>query len=373
MKSVKWIKFKSIIRQNSYALFIVFAWFVANYVAFYLLTHNLIESLLILFYFKAHNSLYGNFYDNFSDFIIFGIVFSLITVELFRKYNPTDTCRKLAKEYENHAIVIGYNEIGKRIVDYLKEKKVPVVIIEKNKAVVEEFIEKGEPLIVDDAMHLDALIDAGVVKAKAIFIMADRLELLMVTCSHIRELNKSCKLICRIFEDDVAEIIGKTYYARTISTSQYSADIILEKIKKNNYRNIVLMGLNHITARLLKSFKDMPEINYYIIEEDEEIIEDLLLDSALNNLIMGDPKELTVLEKARIKDADCVVNIQKDIYKNILITRRIRDFNAKCKIISSFTLESLAEVLMSPPFNVEALECSKNALESMIQKGIVKF
>ncbi|MFX0136600.1 MAG: hypothetical protein ACFFDN_23380, partial [Candidatus Hodarchaeota archaeon] len=77
MSSKKFIKFKSILRQNSIAFSIVFIWFIINYSYFALTTSDYIEGLLILFYFKTHESLYGNFYERFSELIIFGLLFSL--------------------------------------------------------------------------------------------------------------------------------------------------------------------------------------------------------------------------------------------------------------------------------------------------------
>ena len=119
MTSKNYIKFKSIIKQNSYAIIIVILWFLCNYIAFSFITYDFIEAFLILFFFKVNSSLYGCFYANFSEFIIFGLLFSLITIDLFRKYNPVDTSRKLAMSHTDHVVIIGYNHIGQRIANFL--------------------------------------------------------------------------------------------------------------------------------------------------------------------------------------------------------------------------------------------------------------
>ncbi len=365
------IKLKTVFRQNATAFFVVFLWFVCNYIYFSLVTGNFIESGLILFYFKPHDSLYGNFYANFSEFVIFGLIFSLITIELFRKYNPVDTCRELAKGYSNHAVIIGYNHVGKRIAEFLKEKGKSVVIIEKDSDKLSELVDKEQPLVNDDALLLDTLKDAGVANAKAVYVMTDNIEVQMVVNAHVRKLNKTCKLITRVFEDDIGEVISKAYNATLISTSKFAASVIFEKIQKHQYRNILLIGMNHITTRLMHKFKSLPEIQYKTIEEDEELIEEMLVER--NCVIQGDPKDLAILEQADIKNVDCVVITNPDVTSTSLITKRIRDFNMNCKIIARFFLDSVAEILEKSPFRAEVISSSMDTLKIMNKKGLLDF
>jgi len=361
-----------LLKQNIIGFFIVITWFLANYLIFIIISGDYFRSLLIIFFFDKHDSNYGNFYAAFSDFVIFGIVFSVITVGLFRRYNPVEACRELAGHYRNHAVVIGYNHIGQRIIKYLREfMGLDVVVVDFDRETIVELIENGEPVVNDNALYIETLEDAGVSNAKAVFVMSDNLELLMVVCANVRELNDKCKLICRIFEDDFAEVISKTYNAQIISTSKYSADVILEKIEKGNYKNILLVGLNHITARLIKKLKESPEIKFQCIEEDEEVIEDMAIDDFC--FVVGDPKEISVLEQVKLNEIDCVINVNKDVTCNILITRRIRDLNPSCKIIARFFNDSVAEILEQPPFNVEVISSSKEALEIMVSKGLLNF
>ncbi|MFX0056731.1 MAG: NAD-binding protein [Candidatus Hodarchaeota archaeon] len=374
MKSIgsrKIIKLKSVIKQNSLAFSVVLIWFLGNFLFFILVTLDFPETMLILFYFKAHESLYGNFYANFSEFIIFGVLFSLITIDLFRKYNPVDTCRKLAKSYSNHVVIIGYNHIGQRVAEYLKEIGEHCVIIEKRKEVIQDLIENEQPVINDDALNLDTLFDAGVDKAKAVMIMSDNLEVQFVLNAEVRQINKSCKLICRIFEDDISDLIMKTYNAKIISTSKFAADIIYEKIIKRRYRKILLIGMNHITARLIEKFRTMPNIEYQVIEENEEHIEDIALD--MEPIIIGDPKDYTLLKKIKVEDFDYIINLIPNVTESILIIKRIREFNKSCKILARFFNDSVAEILEKAPFNTKVISSSKYTLKNMIKRGLMQF
>jgi hypothetical protein len=204
-------------------------------------------------------------------------------------------------------------------------------------------------------------------KAKAIFILTDDLEILLVACSTIRRYNKSCKLICRIFQDDIAQVIADNFNAKTISTSKYAAEVIIEEIEEKQYKNIIIIGLTHISVRLMEDIRNMDRnINYYIIEEDEEKIEEYIFEGS-EHIIIGDPREYLLLKKAHIKEADLIINTNQEIGSSILITKRIRDLNPECKIISRIFPENIAEIISRSPFKSEVISSSKTTLKIMIK------
>ncbi len=365
------IKAKSVFIQNLSAFLIVIFWFIINYIIFFIQTIDPIDSLFILFYFREPKTSLELFYSSFTEFLIFGLVFSLITIELFRKYNPTETCRQLARTIKDHSVIIGYNHIGRRIANCLQERGKKVVIVEKKKKLVHELIECECAVVNDDALNMETLRDAGVNNAKAVYVMSDNLEIQFVVNSNIRQLNKSCKLFCRIFEDDIAEVIAKTYNATIISTSKYTADVLIEKIQKKGYSNILLIGINHISVRLIIEIKKIPNVKLMIIEEDEEILE--LMNIPKSSVILGDPKDTSNLEKVDIKNIDFIFNSDRDPTNSILITKRIRELNQNCKVYSRFFQDSVADVLEQPPFNSKVISSSKYALKLMSRKGMLEF
>ncbi len=371
MPSKIYIKLKSILIQNSYVFIILILWFLCNYIAFLILTNDFIEAFFILFFFKNHPSMYGNFYANFSEFIIFGLVFSLVTIDLFRKYNPADTCRKLAMSHSNHVVIIGYNHIGQRIADFLKEKGESVVIIERKKEIIQNLIDNEEAVVNGDALNFEVLLDAGIDKAKAVLIMSDNLEVLMVITAHVRQLNKRCKLVCRVFEDDIGELISKTYNAEIISTSKFTAEIIIAKIIKNHYKNILLIGMNNITARLMKRLENLTYINFCLIEENEELIEDYSF--WRDNIVVGDPKDHQILNKVGIENVDFIFNSIPVVTESILIIRRIREINKNCKIYARFFNDNVAELLEKHPFSTKVISSSKYTLNVIEKKGLLNL
>lgn len=366
----KLIKFKILVKQNILAFSIILLWFFANLISFTILAGDLTEAFLILFYFQTHSSLYGNFYANFSEFIIFGVVFSLITIELFRKYNPVTTSREISKKFMDHAVIIGYSHIGKRISDYFTKMDIPHVIIEEDYKKVESLINQEKAVINDNPLDKKTLKDAGVPNARAVYIMDDNLELQMVVNAEIRDLNKGCRLIDRIFEDEIAEVIASTYNAHTISTSRFAADVLFEKVRKRHYENVLLIGLNHISSRLINHFEKKPYIEFKIIEEDQEKIEDLMVSNE-KQLMMGDPKDVKILQSLNIENFDCIINTISKVTESIVITKRIRDLNRSCKIFARFFQDSIAKVLEKSPFNAEVISSSYDTLNNMIDKGLL--
>jgi Trk K+ transport system NAD-binding subunit len=356
--------------QNLQALMAVVLWFLVNLIYFYYVTNSFIESVLILLYFKSHDSLYGHFYDAFTEFIIFGLLFGLITIELFRKYNPEVTSREISKKYSDHVVIIGYTHIGERIANYLTEHRVEHVIIEEDRNLVDDLITQEKPIINDSPLSIQTLEDAGIQKAKTVYITSGNFEVQMVVNHNVRKLNPECKIVARIFQDDIGELISKTYNVEIISTSKYASEVILEKVK-HKYNNVLIIGLNHISMRLMAEFDKLPDIKYNLIEEDYECIKDFTDDESM--IIIGDPKELANLQKVNIDKIECVINTISEVKESILITKRVRELNRKCKIISRFFLDSIANILEKEPFEAEVISSSKDTLNIMIQKGLLEF
>ncbi|MFX1258861.1 MAG: NAD-binding protein [Promethearchaeota archaeon] len=371
MISKKITKIKIVLKQNYLPLLIFISWFIVNFFIFFVQTNDFVDSLQILFYLRVPKNSYELFYSSFTEFIIFGLIFSLVTIELFRKYNPATTSREISKKYSDHAVIIGYTHIGKRIADYLKSQEIEYVIIEEDYDLIEDLITNEEAVVNDTPLSFQTLEDAGIKKARVVYIMDDDFEIQMVVNHNVRKLNQNVKIITRIFQDDIAEVISKTYNSEIISTSKYASEVIFNKILKGNYQNLLLIGLNHISKRLIKRVKDKSYLKYCLIEQDEELLADLTQVDL--NIICGDPKELSILQKADIEKIDCVINTNPDVKSSILVTKKIRDLNRTCKIISRFFLDSIAEILEKAPFRSEVISSSKHTLELMIEKNMLRF
>ncbi|MFX0096829.1 MAG: NAD-binding protein, partial [Candidatus Hodarchaeota archaeon] len=239
----RFVKFKILLRHNWFAIAIIALWFAANFLAFYVWTgFNIMEALLITFYFTEMQTYYGNFYSVLSGFVIFGILFSFITIELYRKYNPKETSLILARAMKDHTVVIGYSHLGHRIREFLVQNRKKYVIIEEDEELVSDLIEEEEP-IVTGKMSIDLLRDARIERAKLVLITKRDLETQVVAAGLIRDLNKECRVICRFFDDSIAEVIEKTYHSQTISTSRFASEYILSEYMLDNSGKILVKNV----------------------------------------------------------------------------------------------------------------------------------
>lgn len=91
-------------------------------------------------------------------------------IELYRRRNVL----KNLKTYSNHYIVCGYGEVGQRVVEELHRNQIPVVVIDNNEEVLLYCREMSIPHLDMDAMEEDALIEAGVERAKGLASMVNR-------------------------------------------------------------------------------------------------------------------------------------------------------------------------------------------------------
>ncbi|MHA1271587.1 MAG: NAD-binding protein [Candidatus Helarchaeota archaeon] len=360
------IKLKILFNQNWYIFSFFIGWYIINSIVFYMMTSNLIDTLLILFFFTSHPSLYGNFYPVISEFVIFGILFSLITTGLYRKYNPKHTSLTLARSRKNHVIIIGYDHLGRRIRDYLDKIGIKWVIIEPNENLISDLIRREDSVIVDKAYSLQVLNDASIQKAKLVITTNNDLETLIVATSIIRDVNKKCKIVCRCFDDSIAQILEKRFMCKTISTSKYTAELIETDIKNLGIKKLTIIGYTNTSKRLLSIFK-MLGIEYTLIEKNRQKVADILDDEPV---LVGDAKDKDNLIEAGIETSDMAIVLIDKADEVVLIADAIRELNNKCHLICRFFYEDIGEVLEHPPFNAKVISQSKNALEKLIEMNI---
>ena len=183
------------------------------------------------FFFKRIEDDFSSAYGMWSQAIVFGIIFSFLMQNIFAKYNPERGCRMMAKDLQDHIIVIGFSHFGERLVNYYKEKQIPYCLIEKDKDKIDELLCQGEPVIIDDAKEADALNDANISKAKAVIIASNNLETALIVTKRARDRNKDCLIITRCFQDEFAEILESLGANEVISSSKNAFEDTLKKVK----------------------------------------------------------------------------------------------------------------------------------------------
>jgi len=223
-------KLKIIIKDSSFLLLILFLWFLGGFlVCLFVLKLDYTQALKATLLFKEVDSDFSPAYNTWSNGIIFGIIFTLFFQNVIGRYNPERGCRMVASEIRDHIIVVGYSHLGERLVGYLRKKKLPYCLIEKDKERVDELLRAGEPVVIDNAKEPDALNDANAASARVVVITSNNLETSLVVTKRARELNKNCKIITRCFQDEFTEIIESLGADEIISSSKNAFDDIVKK------------------------------------------------------------------------------------------------------------------------------------------------
>ena len=230
-KSLVFKKFKIIIKDSKVILSILFLWFLGGFlVYFFILKLSILEALKASLFFKQIETDFSSAYGMWSQGIVFGVIFTFLFQNIIEKYNPERGCRMMAKEMQNHIIVIGYTHLGERLVNYFRQNKIPYCLIEKDKEKIDEILREGEPIVVDNAKELDALEDANINSAKDVVIASNNLETALIVTKRAREYNKNCLIVARCFHDEFTEIIESLGANEVISSSKNAFEDIVKKL-----------------------------------------------------------------------------------------------------------------------------------------------
>ncbi len=359
-------KLKILLRQNWLAFSIFFLWFIIHYFVFLIATSDPLEALQYTFYFKEDDYGYSHFYPIMSGFLIFGLILTLITVELSRKYHPEQTALALAQNMKNHTIIIGFSHLGQRIREHLIKLNEPYVIIEDDYSLINEILEDEEPVLPKKPHTAEVLNNASIQSAKLVITTENDLETLVVATNLIRDVNRTCKIVCRCFNDSLAKVLEKNFNCQTISTSKYASEYIMTEIERRKVKQVLILGCNNIARRLMDIFKSQ-NIDYKVLEKDKEKVIDLIDEEPIT---IGDSKDKDLLEQVGAKTTDLAIILIEEVEEVLLVADALRDLNESCYLICRFFHEEVAEILEKPPFNALVVSTSQHTLQKLIDKGV---
>lgn len=136
---------------------------------------------------------------------IFAYVVSVITTYIFEgklnQYLKKYRMSKEIKKIQDHVVVCGYGRNGSKACEELDHSGVPLVLVERDKAIVESVIDRYHVLI-GEATQDEVLRDAGIERARAIITtLPSDADNVFITLT-ARELNPDVKIIARASEDN---------------------------------------------------------------------------------------------------------------------------------------------------------------------------
>lgn len=132
----------------------------------------------------------------------------------------------------NHYIVCGYGRMGKQICEALKKNKYPFVVIENNPENVEHLIEKGYDFVNDDATHDEALLKAGLARARGLVsAVATDAENVFTTLS-AKELNPNIFLVARAIDEGTESKLMKAGADRVVKPYELGGNRMVQLLMR---------------------------------------------------------------------------------------------------------------------------------------------
>ena len=209
------------LRQCRWGFVLIVLWFALGTFGFHHWEQlPLNEALLTAIYLREHRNVFWDLYSFWGQCVLFGIVISIFILQTSQRYNPMEGCRMLAKEMQNHVIVVGYTHLGARITEHLRKHSRPYVLIDKEASSVDELVRQGEPVIVDDAKQESTLMDAGIERARLVVITSNAIETALLVTKRARDHNKKVQIIVRCYLDEFTEILESLGANEVISSSK---------------------------------------------------------------------------------------------------------------------------------------------------------
>jgi len=176
------------------------------------------DAWLSALYFEVQPGVFCQGYAFWGQSVVFGVLVALLLRETLENY--AERCRLMAQVMEDHTIIVGYTHLGRRLVEHCIAKGLPYVLIERNRALVDDLLRAGEPIIVDDARTPDALPQANLARARRVVIASDNIETALIVTKRAKEGNPACQVIARCAVDDLAGILEKLGADQVFSASR---------------------------------------------------------------------------------------------------------------------------------------------------------
>jgi len=143
---------------------------------------------------------------------------------------------------------------------------------------------------------------------------------------------------------------------------KYNPIITSRILAKHKRKHTVIIGLNHISERIIEYCVDNKE-SFCIIEDNLELVEDLI--STGYPVVVGDPTETTNLAYASVKRAREIFINSDDVRIVIICTEKIRKVNEICPIYVRAFEDHVQEYLKQPPLNAIPFSTSKWAMDGI--------
>eukprot|EP01136_Pigoraptor_vietnamica_P020109 Opistho-1_new@68533 len=248
------------------------------------------------------------------------IVFGFVAAALLDRYNPVMMSRVLAESMSAHTVVIGNQHVGQRIVDFLQSEHRPFVVVEEDRAFIDDLLADAEPVVLGSVTELGNLKAAAVERCREVFVLVNDLQKAIIICYHLRALNKTCPIYVQLFEhqDFKDYFTHEPFNAFTFSTSEWAAQSLGQWIDPSTLGGCVVFGSGHCAQRFVHYIATRTGRNVYVVDEK---IESKFAELGLNTTVVGQAPQAPMRLRTRSQSIDIRDAISTGTVHLVSITR----------------------------------------------------
>ena len=256
---------------------------------------------------------FGYAVSSFSEYLISGEFFHRLKIK---------RVQKKIEHLEGHTIVTGYGRNGKQAIAKLKSYKQNIVVVEKDKEIIQKIEAEGLLNIEGDATTDETLIRAGIHKAKNLItaLPSDADNLFVVLTA--RQLNKNCKIISRASKETsysklkiagadnviMPDKLGGAHMASLVVTPDVIEFVDRLTIEGDTTANLEEIAINNLPQQYIdKTILDLDlrkqtgcTVIGYRTPDKEYIINpeaSIKLEPGANLIVLGRPEQITKLRE----------------------------------------------------------------------------
>ncbi len=362
-------------KESKWSFFIIIIWFLIGFVFFMATEYTktdvtILDIIYYTFYIREPSSEDSAtiIYQFLGSVVISQGVFAFIIQKSFEKRDTKLTSRLIAKDVkEDHIVIVHHGHVGSRITDFFRNHNQKYVIIEKDKKLVTDLLEDGEPVIVGNPIAENVLEDANIAGARAVIITENETKTTLILMNRIRKLNRNCPIYVRIFDDRLGQVLERSpYNAISFSTSRSTIRRMKEEWVHMNKGKAVVIGISNFTKVLVEQLI-IAGRDVVVIDKDENDVE--YYKGTNVQAFEGDATQIEFLESPEIDirtASQVFIGIKEAAEDSITIATQIKQKYPNIEVKMRLFNDELAEFLEQ--VGVETFSTSKYTFNTLRPK-----
>lgn len=134
----------------------------------------------------------------------------------------------------DHFVICGYGQVGRTVVEQLKRRDIPFILVETNEGLYRELLREGILVVHGDAKQQDVLREAGIERACGICIAIDNdADNLYITVT-ARALNPGARIITRAGQQRYAQAMRNSG-ADEVVIPEYEGGLMVGRMVEKHY------------------------------------------------------------------------------------------------------------------------------------------